>query len=107
MEVRVGTEDTPLHLYFPTPKASPTGFHLPRVAWKRLNRLRTGVGCYKSSLYKWGLVASAACECGAEEQTADHVIHSCVIYKPPNGVTGLKNLDEATKQWLLCGCPDV
>ena len=26
-----------------------------------------------------------ACECGAEEQTADHVISSCTTYRAPMG----------------------
>jgi len=42
------------------------------TAWVRLNRLRTGVGRFHSCLYKWSM-SSAACECGAEEETVDHV----------------------------------
>jgi len=41
--------------------------HPARRAWVRLNRLRTGVGHFRSCLYKWGMTTSAACECGAEE----------------------------------------
>jgi len=33
----------------------PTGMTLPRRAWVRLNRLRTGVGRFRSCLYKWGM----------------------------------------------------
>ena len=51
----------------------PSGMTLPRRAWVRLSRLRTGVGRFRSCLYKWGMASSAACECGAEEQTVDHV----------------------------------
>jgi len=31
------------------------GMTLPRRAWVRLNRLRTGVGGFRSCLYKWGV----------------------------------------------------
>ena len=48
----------------------------------RLNRLRTGVGRFRSCLYNWGMPSSAACECGTEEQTVDHVDLQCQIYRP-------------------------
>ena len=57
------------------------GMTHPRRAWVRLNRLRTGVGCFRSCLYKWGIASSAACECGAE-QTVDHVVLHCPIHRP-------------------------
>jgi len=59
------------------------GMTLPRRAWVRLNRLRTGVGRFRSCLYKWGMASSAACECGAEERTVDHVVLHCPIHRPP------------------------
>ena len=68
---------------------SPTGICLPRLAWVKLNRLRTGVGLFRSIMHKWGMASTAACECGAEEQAADHVITSCPIYHHPNGIHGL------------------
>ena len=45
---------------------------LPRPSWVRLNRLRTGVGRFQSSMHKCGLAPTSNCECGAVEQTADH-----------------------------------
>ena len=47
---------------------------LPRTPWVKLNRLRNGVGRFHSSMYKWGIAPSPNCECGASEQTADHII---------------------------------
>jgi len=58
------------------------GMTLPRRAWVRLNRLLTGVGRFRSCLYKWGMASSAACECGAEK-TVDHVVLHCPIRRPP------------------------
>ena len=73
---------------------------LPRTSWVRLNCLRTGIGHFHSSMYKWGLAPSPNCKCGATEQTADHVISSCLIYHVPRGTRGLQILDDATRCWL-------
>jgi len=81
--------------------------NLPRRAWVRLNRIRTGVGRFRSCLYKWGMVPSAACECGAEEQTVDHVVLQCPIHRPPHGLHSLAVLDDETIEWLLNTCPEV
>ena len=61
----------------------PLGMSLPKTSWVRLNRLRIGVGRFYSSMYKWGLAPSPNCECGATEQTADHVTSSCFIHHVP------------------------
>ena len=86
----------------PTPAAT-----LPRRAWVRLNRLRTGVGRFRSYLYKWRVASSAACECGAEEQIVDHVVLQCPIHRPPHGLYGLTVLDHETTEWLLNTCPEI
>jgi len=69
---------------------------LPRRAWVRLNRLRTGVGRFRSCLYKWGMASSAARECGAKEQTVDHVVLQCPIHRPSHGLHGLTVLVDKT-----------
>jgi len=52
-------------------------------------------------MHKWGLVPpSANCRCGAEEQTAAHILASCPQYHPPNGTVGLAALDNDTVDWL-------
>ena len=55
------------------------GFDLPRLAWTRLNRLRTGHGKCKSCLFKWGLADSPACDCCAYDQTMCHIINNCPL----------------------------
>ena len=66
--------------FIPRVSSRQLGMSLPRTSWVRLNRLRTGVGRFHSSMYKLGLAPSPNCECGATEQTADHVISSCLIH---------------------------
>jgi len=51
--------------------------------------------------------AISACECGAEEQTVDHVVLECPIHRPPYGLHGLTVLDDETVEWLLNTCPET
>jgi len=79
---------------------------LTRTTWVRHNRLRTGVGRFHS-LQKWGMASSAACECGAEEQTVAHFVLQCQIHRPPHGLHGLTLLDDETIEWMLNTCPEI
>ena len=73
---------------------------LPRKQWTTLNRLRTGVGRFSSSMLKWGLKDSSVCECGAPEQTVDHILDVCPQHRPPSDRDGIVSLDEDTRAWL-------
>jgi len=87
---------TRLRIFIPDTGTHPPGMTLPGRAWVQLNRLRTGVGRFRSCLYKWGMASSVACECGAEEQTVDPVVLQCPIHRPPHGLHGLTVLDDET-----------
>ena len=89
-----------LRVFGPETGARPVGMGLHRAAWIKLNRLRTGVGRFHSSMHKWGLAPSPNCECGASEQTADHVLTACPIHRAPHGARGLTVLDDETRCWL-------
>ena len=91
-----------LHQFIADISSSPPGMNFPRPVWVRLNRLRTGVGLFRSTMYKWGKAFSAACECGAEEQTADHVIATC-----SNCVQDLEEVNENLLTWLTEICPAI
>jgi len=67
----------------------PPGMALPRTAWVRLDRPHVHVGRFRSWLHRCGMAPSGVCECGAEEQTLDHVVLHCPIHRPPHGVDGL------------------
>ena len=86
--------------FIPRVSSRPLGMSLPRTSWVKLNRLWTGVERFHSSMYKWGLAPSSNRECGATEQTADHVISSCLIHPVPRGTRGLQVLDDAIRCWL-------
>ena len=86
-----------LSAFVPWTGARPVGMDLPRAAWVKLDRLRTGVGRFHLSMHKWGLVLSPNCECGASEQTADHVLTACPIYRAPHGAQGLTVSDDKTQ----------
>ena len=80
--------------------ARPVEMGLPRAAWVKLNRLRAGVGRFHSSMHKWGLAPSPNCECGASEQTVDHVLTACPIHRAPHEARDLMVLDDETRCWL-------
>ena len=80
----------------------PPGMTLPRRAWVWFNRLCSDVGRFCSCLYKWNMASSAACECGTEEQTVDHVLF-CPIHWPPHRLHSLTVLDDWTMRQLN-GC---
>ena len=75
---------TRVHSHVSDPGEGVKGEDLSRKHWTTLNRLRTVVGRYRASMKKWGLADSAACECGEPEQTADHIINSCPLHRPPS-----------------------
>jgi len=58
-------------------------------------------------LVQMGSTSSAACECGAEEQTVDRVVLQCPIHRPPHGLHGLAVLDDETIEWLFNICPEI
>ena len=92
-------EPSRLHRYIQDPGEGVGGEHLPRHHWTLLNCLRTGVGRFKWSMREWGLAETAACECGETEQTADHIINTCPLYRPPSEA-GLFHVGPETVAWL-------
>ena len=50
---------------------------LPRKAWCSLNRLRTGHGRCNFLMNKWGFKNDPSCQCGATQQTIEHIWSEC------------------------------
>ena len=90
-----------LRAFVPGTGARPVGMNLPRAAWVKLNRLRTGVGRFHSSMHKWGHAPSPNCECGVYEQTAQHVLTAYPIYRASDRARGLTALDDKTRCWQI------
>ena len=95
--------------YITSPSRSCPGSDLSQQAWVELNRLRTGVGRFNAGIWRWDLSKSPAWDCGADQQTANHIITECPLYCPPNALHGLidVDLDAATCEWLLREFPDI
>ena len=91
-----------LREYIVSPSKCCPGSDLPRQAWVKLNRLRTGVGRVNADMWRWGQSKSQACDCGADQQTANHIITEGPLCRPPNGLHGLIDVDAdaATREWL-------
>ena len=94
------------HSFVTVVRPLPAGHELSRSAWVRLNRLRTGIGRFGSLMYRWGLTTTAVCDCGAEQQTPDHLLYQCPIYSLARKDDQLV-LDDNTIDSLLNVCPDI
>jgi len=46
-------------------------------------------------------------ECGAEEQTVNHIVLQCPIHQPPHELHGLTVLEDETTEWPLNSCPEI
>jgi len=53
------------------------------------------------------MASSAACECGAEEQTVNHVVLLRPNHRPPRGLHGMTVLDDETIEWQLNACSEI
>ena len=86
-----------LGVYIPRVSTRPIGISLTRTAWVKLNCLRTGVRRFGSSMHKCVFAFLSKCECGASEQTADHIILTCPTHRAPLVILGLTVLDDETR----------
>ena len=82
--------------FIPKTSTMSVGMSLPGTTWVKLNRLRTGVGQFHSSMHKWGLAPSPNCKSDGSEQTADHVLTACPIHRAPHGARVPTVLDDET-----------
>ena len=89
-----------LRAFIPRASTRPMGMVLPRSLSVRLHHLRAGVGYFQSFMHKWGLAPTLNCECGAAEQTAEHIILTCPVHRAPTGIRELTVLDVDTRCWL-------
>lgn len=57
------------------------GFDEPRIAWCRLNRIRTGHGNRGQVLHIWNLAESAVCDRGVANQSMLHIVNDYSLRK--------------------------
>ena len=98
---------TRFRTFIPDTGTHSLGMTLPRRAWFRLNRVPIGVGRIRSSWCKWGMASSTSCECGAEEQTVDHVVIQSSTHRPPHGLHSLTVLKDETNRMAAQPCPEI
>ncbi|XP_072171803.1 uncharacterized protein [Diadema setosum] len=99
-QVSLSWQDTQRPAQLVTPNTSvPPGANLPRREWVSLNRIRTRVGRFNAAMHRWGLRPSAACQCGAPEQTAQHILSECPDLRPPDNMD-LTHPTPETVTWL-------
>ena len=102
MELRKNA--TRLHTFNKNASPTPPEFNFSRPALVKLNRLQTDLGLFSSETHKRGMSSTAVCECGAKEQTADHVVASCSVYHHPNRARVLSDVDRSQMNWLKETC---
>ena len=107
MEHELTKNASRLHTYIKDVNPTLPESSFPRPAWVRLNRLRTDAGLFRLKTHKWGMASTAACECGAKEQIAEHVVASCPIYYHPNGACAFSDVDKSLVTWLIERCPAI
>ena len=67
--------------------------YLNREHWSILNRLRTGVGRYRSSIKKWGM------QTVQHVSVVDHIIKGCPLHIPPSDAAFFE-VGPQTRPWL-------
>ena len=85
------------------------GLDLPRQAWVKLNRLHAGGGCFNADMWRWAYPRVQPATKKADQQTPNHIITECPLYRPLNGLHGLIDVDAdaATSEWLLSEFPEI
>ena len=81
----------------------PTAISFSRSAWVKLYRLQASVCLLRSITQKGGMASTAACECGAKEQTAEYVMTSFPIYHHPNAARALSDVEKNLATWIMSG----
>lgn len=87
-----------IHIENPTTRLP--GFDLPRNLWCRLNRIRANSGVCADLLYKWCVLPSPVCDCGAELQTIRHIVTECPLRFYPGDIADFLVTSINTINWL-------
>lgn len=84
----------------PTAAVPLPGMDLPRKTWTRLNRFRCGHGRCRDLMFKWNMIDSPECDCGAPRQTMNHIVEDCPARRFPGGLHELNEASPTAIKWL-------
>ena len=71
------------------------------MAW--VSRLRTGHCHLNEYLYRFGIIESPQCECGAERETVDHYLLNCELYDEARDILRRKVGVQGMRTSMLLG----
>ncbi|KAI8507143.1 hypothetical protein Bbelb_155820 [Branchiostoma belcheri] len=80
----------------PPSESLPPGADMPRRSWVALNRARAKVARTADNLLRWGKSNSAACSCGEDPQTLQHLMRNCRL-SPTCTDSDLQEASEAAR----------
>ena len=85
LQINIGWRESTFRLHSFVANVSLVSSAMPffRPTRVRLNRLRTGVGLFRSRMRKWGMAPSTACQSCTKEHTAVHDIITCQPHHSP------------------------
>ena len=96
-ETRWDTTRCRLRTFIQTPSNKHIRHDLARYSLVRLNRIRTGYGRFNANMNQMGLSPSASCDCGATDETAQHIASECPLRRCKGD---LVVLDLTARNWL-------
>ena len=82
------------------PNSRPPGFELRRHEWVLLNRFRTNQGRCGSLMHRWGFADIPDCDCGAVQQTMQHIVNECPLRSFPGGLAVLNEAGPDAVEYL-------
>ncbi|CAH1266662.1 ARSB [Branchiostoma lanceolatum] len=83
----------------PPSESLPPGADLPRRNWVALNRARAKVARTGDNLLRWGKANSAACGCGEDPQTLQHLMNNCRL-SPTCTDSDLRKAKKVALNWI-------
>ena len=97
---RYATEDSVWNEDYRVPELDSLRDVPSRLAWLRLNRLISGHTRLAADMYRYGIKASPACDCGAPYQTSRHIVEECPLRLLDGGFKKLVSCDDDALSWL-------
>ena len=95
MEHGVAGKHFPISFIYCRRQFSAIGNDLSQTCMVQLNCHQRGVGLFRSTMYKWSVISTAACKCGVKKRRAEHVMTFFPNYRHPNGARVLSAVEKS------------